>query len=462
MNNFIHGAYSRIGIMDKLPKTSYIFVDRRPLGRGKSLGNRQRLLRRITDAIRQAKPQDIDAGGIKNISGSSPQSNANPVKVTRQSLREPTFHYAHRTGVHDVVLIGNREWERGDEFPINDGEDEQAVGGPGEDGEDDFIVNVSRDEFFNVFFEDCALPDLVQTHEKELPELMPKHAGFQKEGTPAQLNVVRSFKNALPRKRALTRLAREELISLREHRAELVQQLTLDQDRTNVDEIQAELAVIDAQIDFLTKKISAVPFFEKLDLRYTKQEKVLVKSADAVFCMVMDISGSMSEDKKRMARKFFSLQYAFIKRKYPQTDLVFIAHTDDAEEMTEEEFFTTRKSGGTIVSPAYILLNKIINTRYDANNTNIYLSQASDGDNWDSDNVLLIPELETSGLLSKLRYMSYAQVGQSFASSYSSGSTLWSVLQSIANTSKKLAMVKIMDDSDVFDAFHKIYKKPSE
>jgi len=163
-----------------------------------------------------------------------------------------------------------------------------------------------------------------------------------------------------------------------------------------------------------------------------------------------------------VARKFFSLQYAFIKRKYPQTDLVFIAHTDDAEEMTEEEFFTTRKSGGTIVSPAYILLNKIINTRYDANNTNIYLSQASDGDNWDSDNVLLIPELETSGLLSKLRYMSYAQVGQSFASSYSSGSTLWSVLQSIANTSKKLAMVKIMDDSDVFDAFHKIYKKPSE
>jgi uncharacterized sporulation protein YeaH/YhbH (DUF444 family) len=428
---------------EKLPSTSFIFVDRRGLGRGKSLGNRQRLLRRIQDAIRHAKPQDIDAGGVKSMGAGGKQS-VNPVKVTRQSLHEPSFHYASSTGEHDIVLIGNDEWERGDDFPLSgEGEGEGGVGGPGDDGEDDFVVNVSRDEFFNVFFEDCELPDLLETHEKELPEFQPKHAGFQREGNPAQLNVVRSYKNALPRKRALTKEAREEQEKLQAEHEEWVSRLS---------EIQARL-------DYLRAKIAGVPFFEKLDLRYTKKEKVLVKSADAVLVILMDVSGSMDEQKKRMARKFFSLQYAFIRRKYPQTDLIFVAHTEKALEMNEEEFFSTRLSGGTIVSPAYTLINQIISTRYDARNTNVYLSQASDGDNWDFDNAQIIPELEQSGLLNKLRYMSYAQVGESFASGYGGASTLWSVLKSIACTSKKLAMVKITDDTEVFDAFHSVYKK---
>jgi len=228
---------------------------------------------------------------------------------------------------------------------------------------------------------------------------------------------------------------------------------------TGITDKELKIAEIELQIAELKAKISGIPFFEKLDLRYTKKDKVLVKSADAVFCMIMDVSGSMDEDKKRMARKFFSLQYAFIKRKYPQTDLVFIAHTETPEELTEEEFFTTRRSGGTVLSPAYTMLNQIIKTRYDANITNIYLSQASDGDNWSDDNNNIIPELESNGLMAKLRYMSYAQVGESFSSSYGGGVTLWSVLQSIMNTSKKMAMVKIGQDSEVFDAFHKIYKK---
>jgi uncharacterized protein len=451
---------------EKLPTATYIFVDRRKTGRGKSLPNRQRLLRRIKDAIRDAKPKDIDAGGVKSMGGNNPNANANPVKVTRNSLHEPTFHYARSTGDHDIVLIGNDEWERGDDFPLDGGEGEGkgGSGGPGEDGEDDFVVNVSRDEFFNVFFEDCELPDLQDTHEKELPELMPKHAGFQKEGNPAQLSVIRSYKNALPRRRALSADARAELEELEAEYEELLlevgSQYTLP---ARVEEINERMAIIEERVTELRAKIASVPFFEKLDLRYTKKEKVLVKSADAVFVMIMDISGSMDEDKKRMARKFFSLQYAFIKRKYPNTDLVFIAHTEKPEEMTEEEFFTTRKSGGTIVSPAYTLVHDIIKARYDANDTNIYLSQASDGDNWDSDNSNIIPELEDSGLLTKLRHMSYAQVGQPWSGSgYGGMITLWTTLQSVANTNKKVSMVKIVDDTEVFDAFHKIYKKKSD
>ena len=446
-----------------LPRANYIFIDRRKTGRGKSLPNRQRLLRRIKDAIRDAKPTDIDAGGVKNMGGAAgPKGNINPVKVTKTSLHEPSFHYAKNTGDHDIVLIGNDEWERGDEFPLNGEEEEgQSVGGPGEESEDDFIINISRDEYLNVFFEDCELPDLQDTHEKDLPTAVSKPAGFQKEGNPGQLSLIRSYKNAAPRRRILTRAYREELEQLNLELIKLNAELLAELDAEKAALIQCELDIVSKQIDYLERKIAGVPIFEKLDLRYRKREKVLVKSADAVFVMIMDISGSMDEDKKRMARKFFSLQYAFIKRKYPQTDLVFIAHTDESEEMTEEEFFTTRKSGGTIVSPAYELAHQIIRSRYDANESNIYLSQASDGDNWDSDNAAIIPALEESGLLKKLRHMSYIQVGQSFAAGYSI-TTLWTVLESIAHTIKKISMVKIDDDSEVFGAFHTIYKKHQE
>ena len=197
--------------MEKLPVSTYIFVDRRKNGKGKSLPNRQRLLRRIKDAIRSARPIDIDSGGVKNNNNSS----VNPVKVTKDCLSEPSFSYAGGTGEYDVVLIGNDIWERGDEFPTaGEGEGGGSGGGPGEDGEDDFVVNVSRDEFFNVFFEDCELPDMQETSKREIPELVPKHAGFQKEGNPAQLSVVRSYKNAFPRKKALTKDSRAELAEL--------------------------------------------------------------------------------------------------------------------------------------------------------------------------------------------------------------------------------------------------------
>jgi uncharacterized sporulation protein YeaH/YhbH (DUF444 family) len=240
--------------MEKLPVATYIFVDRRKTGRGKSLPNRHRLLRRIKDAIRASQPQDIDAGGVKGAASPQSASSGNAVKVTRNSLHEPTFHYASGTGNHNIVLIGNDQWERGDDFPLSD-EDSGAgngQGGPGDDGEDDFIVNISRDEFYNVFFEDCELPNLQETHEKELPEMVPKHAGFQKEGNPAQLNVIRSYKNALPRRRALTTEAREQLEELEAEYEKLMNELgsqfTL---ASRAEVIQDRMAEIEEQITAL-------------------------------------------------------------------------------------------------------------------------------------------------------------------------------------------------------------------
>lgn len=445
-----------------LPCMTFIFVDRRQTGRGKSLNNRQKLLKRIKESIKSSKPSDIDTGGIR-ISGQphGTQSFTNPIKVTRAALSEPTFHYDTQSGEYDVVLFGNDHWLKGDRFPVRShNEDEDGIGegevGQGDDGEDDFIINISRTEFFDVFFEDCELPNLLETNEKDAPEAVWQRAGFQKIGTPGQLSIIRSFKLSKARRLALTINSREELKKLEEYLNKLMAEDYELSPENGIDTWIQEVQSITLQISELKTKINSVITFENLDLRFRRYDKIQVKTTDAVFCMLMDVSGSMDEGKKLMARKFFSLQYAFIKRKYPQTDLIFIAHTSDAEELTEEEFFSTRLSGGTVVSPAWILAHKIIRERYDPSLTNIYLSYAGDGDNWVNDNENVKKEI--IDLLHKLRHAVYVQVGRNFAVSFA-GATLWNTIENIASEYKKLALIQIDDENEVFDAFKTIYAK---
>jgi uncharacterized sporulation protein YeaH/YhbH (DUF444 family) len=450
--------------MKDLPISTFIFVDRRKTGRGKSLPNREKLLKRIKDSIKAAKPEDIDAGGVKGNQTATKQM-ANPVKVARDALAEPTFRYASSTGEHEIVLPGNDKWLKGDEFPL-DGEGEGGGSGggngPGEDGEDDFVINISKQEFYDVFFEDCELPDLEQTAEKELPEAVSKPAGFQKEGTPGQLSVIRSYRNSIGRRRALTFDDREELERIQARLDDLMLSDLL-RDSMPHDEWAAEVQAITERIAEIKKRITSMPLFEKVDQRYRKTEKVMVKSADAVLMMAMDVSGSMDEERKRLGRKFFAMQYAFIKRKYPNTDLVFIWHTDHAEECDEETFFTTRMNGGTVISPAIALAHSIVKERYDASQTNIYFSYAGDGDNYHTDNKDVMAEFEERGFLTKLRHAVYVQVGSEMTNSWGgmgaqSGQALfWKTMESIANTSKKMHLVKLKEESEVFTAFKKVY-----
>jgi uncharacterized sporulation protein YeaH/YhbH (DUF444 family) len=182
----------------------------------------------------------------------------------------------------------------------------------------------------------------------------------------------------------------------------------------------------------------------------------------------MDVSGSMDEERKRLGRKFFAMQYAFIKRKYPNTDLVFIWHTDHAEECDEETFFTTRMNGGTVISPAIALAHSIVKERYDASQTNIYFSYAGDGDNYQSDNKEVMAEFEERGFLSKLRHAVYIQVGAEMTGGWggmgmqSGQAQFWTAMQSVANTSKKMHLVKLKEESEVFTAFKKVYGRAAK
>lgn len=441
----------------------FIFIDRRKAGRGKSSPNRQKLIRRIKSFIKNSQPNNIGAGGV---AGSSAKSSS-PVKVAGQALDEPWFAYS-REGEHSIVIIGNDEYDRGDEIHLPEEDEGSGGAGPGESGEDEFIVNVARDEFLDLFYEDCELPNL--TNEKFTERLDNKfqQSGFSTTGNPSQLSIIRSYKQMIGRRRALSTPYRKELEELElelksiydELNSSAPEDMLIQKHSSRIDEIEARILV-------LHRKIAAIEGFDKTDLRFRKKEAKPLKTVDAVLIMVMDISGSMDENKKTIARRWFALLYAFIKRRYNNTELLFIAHTDEAFEMSESDFFSTRVNGGTSVSPALKMINQIIKERYDPNQTNIYISHASDGDNWENDNSLVIDEMVGEGnLLKKVQYFSYVEVGKVINSTWHSivsgrdDTSLWKAYVASRDRSPKNMSLAIIESADdCYSVFKKVFRK---
>lgn len=432
----------------------FIFIDRRKAGRGKSSPNRQKLIRRIKNFIKTSQPQNIGAGGVSGTAA----KNTTPVKVTGAALEEPWFAYS-QDGDHTMVIIGNDEYDRGDEIRLPEEEESQGGSGPGDGGEDEFIVNVARDEFLDLFYEDCELPNLVNEKYTEKLDNKFQQAGFSTNGNPSQLSVIRTYKQSLGRRWALMKPHRDEIEILEAELLALEEQL---QKNPSSESIKSEMLRVQERIKELQDKISFLNSFDKSDLRFRKKEAKPLKTVDAVLIMVMDISGSMDESKKTIARRWFALLYAFIKRRYGNTELVFIAHTDEAFEMNEADFFSTRVNGGTCVSPASKMINQIIKERYDPNQTNIYVSHASDGDNWISDNPLVVEEMTgAGGMMNKLQFFSYVEVGGRFNSSWSSNAdtTLWEAYSLVRDRSKHMSLAIIESADDCYSIFKRVFKK---
>jgi sporulation protein YhbH len=125
---------------------------------------------------------------------------------------------------------------------------------------------------------------------------------------------------------------------------------------------------------------------DKPDLRYLSYRERPQPRSKAVIFLAMDVSGSMDADRKRMARLFFYWCVQFLRHRYDQTEIVFVAHTTEAREVTEEEFFNRAESGGTKVSSAYEEVERIQGERFSPQDWNIYVLHVSDGDNFSADN----------------------------------------------------------------------------
>ncbi|MBI2771333.1 MAG: YeaH/YhbH family protein [Burkholderiales bacterium] len=414
-------------------------IDRRLSGKNKSIGNRERFLRRYKEQIRDAVRKAVGDRSIRDI------EEGTDITLPRRDVSEPVFNHGPG-GSREMVHPGNQEYVRGDRIarPPGGGSGSGGNGASSDgSGEDDFVFRISREEFMNYFFDDLALPRLIRTQLlADAPEWKSRRAGFVSEGNPTSLHVVRSMRVALGRRIAMGGDARVELRALEEHLAQL---LRLDHTPP------AEVAALQAEIEVLKLRLKRVPFLDPFDLRYRNRVKEPVPTSKAAMFCLMDVSGSMDEARKDLAKRFFILLYLFLTRHYQQTDVIFIRHHTQAAEVTEDEFFHATESGGTVVSSALTLMHEIIQARYTGGGWNIYGAQASDGDNWQQDSSKC-RELLDSKLLPLCRYFAYVQVADE-------DQNLWEEYTQVRDANVHFAMQKIVTPSQIFPVFRDLFKK---
>src|SRR6201986_5053490 len=338
-------------------------IDRRLNPGSKSLENRQRFLRRAKALVQGAVKKTSQDRDIKDV------LEGGEVSIPLDGMNEPRF--LREGGTRDMVLPGNKKFVEGDMLPRS-GQGSGKASAPGEDNsEDAFRFVLSRDEFVDLFLDDLELPDLTKRKLAEAEGEGIHRAGYATSGSPANISVSRTVRLARARRVALRRPRPEQI-------AELEAQLAdCDEERR---------AALLAEIDALKAKQQRIPFIDPIDIRYRRFETLPKPVAQAVMFCLMDVSGSMTEHMKDLAKRFYMLLYVFLKRRYRHVQIVFIRHTERAEEFDEDTFFHGPASGGTLVSSALEEMQRVIDERYPPENWNIYAAQASDGDNTASDN----------------------------------------------------------------------------
>jgi len=200
--------------------------------------------------------------------------------------------------------------------------------------------------------------------------------------------------------------------------------------------------------------------FHESDLRYKHISPVEKENTAAVVFFVMDVSGSMTKSKKFLARSFFFLLYQFINHKYSSTDVIFISHTAEANEVNEEQFFTQVPNGGTLVSTGLKKVEEIIEKRYHPNNWNIYTFYCGDGDNWAIDNKEALAGFKRLKEINQV--MCYTEIGKlvdyreySLFGGGSPDKKLWDWTKLAEG--KNFKRIRLEEHKDIWPAFRKLF-----
>jgi uncharacterized sporulation protein YeaH/YhbH (DUF444 family) len=415
-------------------------IDRRQNAPNKSAVNRARFLRRYKEQIKRAVHDMVSERSITDM------DRGGNVSVPRKDISEPVFRHGEG-GDREIVHPGNREFTKGDRIPRPEGGEGGGGGreaGTGE-SEDEFVFALSREEFLHIFFEDLELPRLERNMLAGIEENKPVRAGYTTSGSPTNLAIVRTMRTSLARRIALgTPLAR----ALDEVNAELVRAEAEGRPKTEID------ALLE-RIDELKQRMKRVPFLDEFDLRYRNRVNVPEPTARAVMFCLMDVSASMDEAKKDLAKRFFTLLYLFLTRKYERVELVFVRHTDNAEEVDEKTFFYDRKSGGTVVLSALQLMHEIVEARYASGGWNIYAAQASDGDAFGADAGKSARFL-AERLLPLTRYFAYLETPDEAGGRMSS---LWVEYQEIRAPAGAFSMRRVTRRDEIYPVFRDLFRK---
>ena len=432
-----------------------IFIDRRLNPKDKSLGNRQRFLRRVRTELKRSVQDKIRAGKIADIDGEQ------AISMPANGTDEPRFREAKDSGRRQHVLPGNQRFSPGDQLP-KPGQGGGGMGtAPGDRAaEDDFRFVLSREEVLDLFFEDLELPDMVKLNLKEILTYKPRRAGYSVSGAPTNISIARTMRNSHGRRIALRRPKREDVEAILRELARIEAEEGL-----GPGERYRRISALRAELDRLERRRRVIAFVDPVDIRFNRFDPLPQPNANAVMFCLMDVSGSMGEREKDLAKRFFVLLHLFLKRRYNRTDIVFIRHMHTAQEVDEETFFYSTQSGGTVVSTALEEMQSIIAKRYPSREWNIYAAQASDGDNLatDSEHCLSLMDGEIMRLCQYFAYVEIIDERESeIFGSTDNGTSLWRAYLAVKDKWRNFDMSRIAKASDIYPVFRQLFtKQPS-
>ncbi|NHN87591.1 YeaH/YhbH family protein [Acetobacter conturbans] len=428
-------------------------IDRRSNPHGKNLENRRRALGRARDAVQKAVRDAVANGKIREV------GEGKAVAIPAEALHEPGFHRVFTQGARHIVLTGNHEFSRGDKLRRPPSGGGGAGGGAGQagtegGGEDAYRFLLSRDEFLDLFFDDLELPDLVKREIATTETTAPSRAGLSNDGSPSQLDLGRTMRYSMARRIGL---GRPKPAELEEIEARIV---ALEDIRPLSAEALDELEILRERRSALRQRLTRIPWIDPVDLRYRRFAHMPKPSTRAVMFCLMDVSGSMTERMKDLAKQFFLLLHVFLEKRYKTLDVVFIRHAETAEEVDEDAFFHDPRTGGTVVSTALEEMISVQRARYPAQQWNIYVAQASDGDNSPSDTPRTVSLLE-EGILPIVQYYAYIEVTGTGA--IIRGETdLWQAYRGVAEKNPHLAIRQVSDRREIFPVFRELFaRKPT-
>ena len=419
------------------------FIDRRLNSKGKSTVNRQRFLRRYKQQIKRAVSDAVGQRSVTDL------ETGEQISIPSRDIKEPVFHTG-KGGQRTVVHPGNDQFTAGDkiERPPSGGGQGQGEGEASDSGEgqDEFSFSISKDEYLDLLFDDLALPNLKKNQFDKVVQYETYRAGYQTDGVPSNLDIVRSLKGSVARRIALSGSDKR---ALREKEEQL--------EALKADKHDNSLAILELEKEIaeLKAKIARVPFIDTFDLRFKNYDKKAIPTSKAVMFCLMDVSGSMDQATKDMAKRFYILLYLFLTRTYENVEVVYIRHHTQAKEVDEQEFFYSQGTGGTIVSSALKLMDEIIKERYVDTDWNIYAAQASDGDNW-ADDSPQCKQILMKELLPVTRYFAYIEITERQHQS------LWREYQQVENSCENFVCKHIQSVSDIFPVFRELFKKSEQ
>lgn len=399
-------------------------VDKRFTPKDGSIVNRQKFIDKYKSKIKDAIKGIVNKGSVKDFDFKGKKIK---IKTGGDPVDLPGFEYDPEAGVWEGVSTGNKTFKKGDLINKPPKGNGGAGGSNGSGSDDEFEFSLTEEEFSTLFFEDLELPFLVKKRfTGDNYEI--QRCGYSNTGGPSSLNMRQTML------RAITRI------------------LTL---KKKYEDEGGEVNLKDGQIIIKKKKRYAL---EESDLKYNYRDKVSLPSSRAVMFCLMDVSGSMGEKEKDIAKRFYLLLSMFLKRNYDIVEIVFVRHAEWAEECDEQKFFHDRASGGTVISTGYEKVLEIINARYNPELWNIYISQATDGDNFNYDNEHM-SSLLTKHLLGLVQYFAYIEVVPSYRRVRSN---VFELLEKISNSHKNLVVKAIADYKEIFDVFRSLFLKENK